>query len=211
MVGLDSEVSTPLPIPRFENRGHPLSGFGSLSEFHPYITAKQAVIPRGIALFRPFRGSFPFDVSQPRGATYPQRVPSRWLRCALRVSHPLDALLPSRPPGLVPSRFRPWGSTLRGLVPRLTPYALSSAAPLRVSPRPKRRGRPFRDTHAKRSPASGLGTSQMAEPNASLGFPAPGLAALNREERSRALSSPLALFRLGRTLTGPLAPQGFSC
>jgi len=50
MVRLDSEVSTPLPIPRFENRANPLSGFGSLSEFHPYITARQAVIPKDRAV-----------------------------------------------------------------------------------------------------------------------------------------------------------------
>jgi len=50
----------------------------------------------------------------------------------------------------------------------------------------------------------------MTGPNASLGFPAPRLAALSREGRSRALSSPLALSQLSRTLTEPPAPQGFS-
>jgi hypothetical protein len=153
----DSEVSTPLPTPRSKNRANPLSGFGSLSEFHPYITAPNRNSDDGIAPERPFRGFFPFDVCEPRGATWIRRIPSRRLSCALRVSHPLDALLPSRPPGLVPSRYRPWGLTLRGFAPRLAPYALSSAAPLRVSPRPKRRGRPFRDTHAKRSSNQGSG------------------------------------------------------
>jgi hypothetical protein len=54
------------------------------------------------------------------------------------------------------------------------------------------------------------GTSRMTVPIASLGFPAPRLTALSSERRSRALSSPLALLRPGRTLTAPLAPQGFS-
>jgi hypothetical protein len=53
--------------------------------------------------------------------------------------------------------------------------------------------------------------NQDPAPIAPLGFPAPRFLALCSEGRSHALSSPLALFRLGRTLTAPLAPQGFSC
>ena len=138
----------------------PLSGFGSLSEFHQYATTNNTVIPKGIALFRPFRGFFPFSVFQSRGATYLRRFPFRRLRCALRVSHPLDALLPSRPSGLVPSRYRSWGFTLRGLDPHLVPYALSDAAPLGVSPQTKSRGRPSRDSHTRFSPLLGLGIGQ---------------------------------------------------
>jgi hypothetical protein len=112
--------------------------------------------PEGSRLPRPFRGFFPSSVCQPRGATYLRRFPPRRLRCALRVSHPLDALLPSWPSGLVPSRYRSWGFTLRGLAPRTVPYALSDAAPLGVSSRPKRRDRPARDSHTTRSPTTGL-------------------------------------------------------
>ena len=57
-------------------------------------------------------------------------IPAHRLRCVPRVSHPLDALLPPRPAGLVSSRFRSWGSPSR-LVPHTVPYALSSAGPLR--------------------------------------------------------------------------------
>jgi len=38
------------------------------------------------------------------------------LCCALRVSHPLDALLPARPVGLVSSRSRSWGSPFEALI-----------------------------------------------------------------------------------------------
>jgi hypothetical protein len=39
------------------------------------------------------------------------------LSCALRVSHPLDALLPPRPARLIPSWIRSWGPTLQGFTP----------------------------------------------------------------------------------------------
>jgi hypothetical protein len=54
--------------------------------------------------------------------------------CAHRVSHPLDALLPPRPAGLVPSRSRVWGSPFEallrgerraGLSTRLHPHEVS--------------------------------------------------------------------------------------
>jgi hypothetical protein len=139
---------------------YPLSGFGSLSEFHQYATTNQTVTPERIALVRPYRGFFPFSVCQSRRATYPRRFPPHRLRCALRVSHPLDALLPSRPSGLVPSRYRSWGFPLRGFDPHPLPYALSSAAPLRISPSIRRRGRPSRDSHNGQSPSPVLVVSQ---------------------------------------------------
>jgi hypothetical protein len=52
---------------------------------------------------------------------------------------------------------------------------------------------------------------QAPAPIAPLGFPAPRFLALSSEGRSHALASPLALSRPGRTLTEPLAPQGFRC
>jgi hypothetical protein len=159
--GTESTLGSPLRRPstavkpwRFLSQA--LAPFQSFTSVPPRIF----VTPRGITPTRPFRGFFPFSVCQSRGATYPRRFPPRRLRCALRVSHPLDALLPSRPPGLIPSRYRSWGLTLRGLNPRLMPYALSSAAPLRGFASTKRRGRPSRDTHTKQSPPSGLGISQ---------------------------------------------------
>jgi hypothetical protein len=46
---------------------------------------------------------------QSRGATYPRQFPNCRLSYALRVSHPLDVLLPARPPGLISFRFHSWG------------------------------------------------------------------------------------------------------
>jgi hypothetical protein len=45
--------------------------------------------------------------------------------CALRVSHPLDALLPPWPAELISSRSRSWGLTLRGFQPPLAPCSFS--------------------------------------------------------------------------------------
>jgi len=81
------------------------------------------------------------------------------LGCALRVSHPLDALLPPWPAELISSRFRSWGSPFEAFLPPLVPYALSSAASLvelrRVTSYP--------------APPSGLGTPARV-PHAGLGF-----------------------------------------
>lgn len=119
-------------------------------------------------------------------------------------------MLPSRPPGLIPSRFHPWGLTLRGFTPRLAPYALSKRrAPQGLSSTKKEETALSGTLTPDEAPTTDPGTSQMTASTASLGFPAPRFAALNGEERSHALSSPLALSRLGRTLTEPLAPQGF--
>jgi hypothetical protein len=167
----------------------------SLSEYHQYVTTKQTVIPESITLLRPYRGFFPFSVFQSRRATYPRRFPFRRLCCAPRVSHPLDALLPSRPSGPIPSRYRSWGLTLRGLHPHPVPYALSSAAPLGVpSSTQQRRGRPSRDSHTKQSPSPGLvvnqGSLRRMPPWA---FPLRGFLP-STVENAHTLSHPLSCF-----------------
>jgi len=70
----------------------------------------------------------PSAFCQPWGATYPGESHLIQLSCVLRVSHPLDALLPPRPARLIPSWFRSWGSPFEALLLSLVPYALSSAA-----------------------------------------------------------------------------------
>jgi len=82
--------------------------------------------------------------------------PAHRLRCVRRVSHPLDALLPPRPAGLVSSRFRSWGSPSR-LVP--TRCRTPSRAPdpsgfWRGSYEPRL---PFRDRAHRADPARGPG------------------------------------------------------
>ena len=52
----------------------------------------------------------------PRRAALVPRPKSEHRGCAHRVSHPLDALLPPRPAGLIPSRSRVWGSPFEALL-----------------------------------------------------------------------------------------------
>lgn len=85
----------------------------------------------------PSEVSSPIAFSQSGGAPSQGSTHAALLEhgCALRVSHPLDALLPPRPAGLVPSRSHVWGSPfealLRGerrarLSSRLDPHEVSS-------------------------------------------------------------------------------------
>lgn len=48
----------------------------------------------------------------------PRELPPHGLSCAPGVSHPFDALLPSRPAGPISSRFRSWGFPSRPCSPR---------------------------------------------------------------------------------------------
>jgi len=82
--------------------------------------------------------------------------PAHRLGCVLRVSHPLDALLPPRPAGLVSSRFHSWGSPSR-LVPtrcRALSRAPDPSGFWRGSYEPHL---PFRDRAHRADPAHGPG------------------------------------------------------
>ena len=74
---------------------------------------------------RPFRGFLPSSVLPAMRSHLPPAgtTPNR-LRCALRVSHPLDALLPARPAELISSRSRYWAlpSEAFFLTLRRTPF-----------------------------------------------------------------------------------------
>jgi hypothetical protein len=89
----------------------------------------QSSHPDPSAVLAPSEVLSPLAFSQPRRATDCPTVPNRRSRCALRVSHPLDALLPPRSAGLVSSRYRSWGFPSR-LCSLRWPYALSNAASL---------------------------------------------------------------------------------
>jgi hypothetical protein len=132
---LDSEVSTPPP---------------SAGSYDPTRIPPQALAPLQSFTFVPPRASglptiewsaqsrrpplprfFPLQRFSSRAEPHTSNgFPTRWLRCALEVSHPLDALLPVRPIGLISSQIRSWGSPLEAffLPPRRTLF--SNAGPL---------------------------------------------------------------------------------
>jgi hypothetical protein len=158
------EVLTPSPTATsYDMAGYSSSGFNSSPEFHPYTAAsivfpdRQAGRQTRCSLLPRFLS--PSAFSQPHGATYLRQFPNHRLRCALRVSHPLDALLPVRPPGLVSSRSRSWGSLLEALfrARRRTPSP---------APGPSWGSNRFRRTSP---PLQGSNTSREARPR-QLGF-----------------------------------------
>jgi hypothetical protein len=82
--------------------------------------------------------------------------PAHRLRCVLRVSHPLDALLPPRPAGLVSSRFRSWGSPSR-LVPTRCRTLFRAPDPSGFWLSSNEPRLPFRDRAHRADPARGPG------------------------------------------------------
>jgi hypothetical protein len=75
-----------------------------------------------------------------------RELPPHGLCCVLGVSHPFDALLPSRPSGLVSSRFRSWDSPFEAFLPskrRTLSRAPSALARLASVFTPTRRLRAF--------------------------------------------------------------------
>jgi hypothetical protein len=101
---------------------------------------------------RSFRGFRPFSVFPAAQSHSVRRFPTHRSCCALRVSHPLDALLPARPPGLVPSRSRSWGSLLEALfrARRRTPFPAPGPS-WGSLPAPKSRSAPPGVLHIARS------------------------------------------------------------
>jgi len=116
--GLDSGVFTAAAAPNlFTSRGLSSLRLGlhlqSFTHAPPQMIEPAAAAPVSLA---PSQVSSPLASFQPRVATYPRPFPLRRLRCALEVSHPLDALLHSRPIGLIPSRSHFWGSPFEALL-----------------------------------------------------------------------------------------------
>lgn len=109
---------------------HPLAGFDTLSKHHHSFATTVDQKPESFGTnHRSFRGFFPYDVfPASRSHLPPTKTPLRWLRCALRVSHPLNALLPSRPPKLISSWSRPWGFPYRDMTKTRSRTPSSSAA-----------------------------------------------------------------------------------
>jgi hypothetical protein len=160
---------------------------------------------------RPFRGFFPFSVFPAARSHLHLAVPTPPVTLRPRVSHPPDALLPTRPAGLVPSRSRSWGSPFEALFlpSRRTssrtpsPSWGSGRSPKRLPPAPPG------VVHATESPPAGPGFSRVGCVVASLGLvPSEVSCLVQLAQQLFCAASPLALSRLGRKLTSPLAPQG---
>jgi hypothetical protein len=149
---------------------HPLVGLRLLQS----LTGPLRYPPRGLRLAADSSLSwafFPFDA---RGLADPLlRSLPRSVRCAPRASHPLSALLPASPSGLVSYRWRPWGFTLqsfslsRSRATSRWPSALLAVAVFPSCRRYRSRALPpgrsppvshWKEpaTHRKNSPPSGL-------------------------------------------------------
>jgi hypothetical protein len=102
----------------------PLQGFtaGSLRAPDPAL----GLLPKRGQDLAPSEVMVPYRVFPVWGSAVASRFPARAAfvsrpksehgGCAHRVSHPLDALLPPKPAGLVPSRSRVWGSPFEALL-----------------------------------------------------------------------------------------------
>jgi hypothetical protein len=128
----------------------PLQGFTAGSLRAPVLAV--GLLPKHGRTLAPSEVTVPYRVFPVWGSAIAMRFPKpRCLTCseehggcARRVSHPLDALLPPRPAGLIPSRSRVWGSPfealLRGerradLSTRQDPHEVSDPLPSAFDPR----------------------------------------------------------------------------
>lgn len=152
------------------NRGYPLAGFGSLSEYHQYVTAICRCFASATDT-RPFQGLLPFSVFPAAKSHLPPVDPNQPVTLRPRDFSP-------------PRRFAPFvtcraysipvpllGFTLRGFAPSTVPYALSSAVPLRaftlVWPN---KSLPSRSSHTVKRSVPGLATNQVAGADYLLGL-----------------------------------------
>ena len=126
------------------------------------------------ATFAPSEVCSPSASCQPRGATYPRWFPNHRLRCALRVSHPLDALLPARPAGFVSSQFRSWGLPFEALFPAWRRTPSRAPHPSWGSLDQIGRASPPGSCTSSRARTTGLGFSQDTVPVPPWAFPPPG-------------------------------------
>jgi hypothetical protein len=158
------------PSHGFYALGYPLSGFGSLTECHPCVTASQSVTPRS-------RLPAPSEVPAPSASVSHEEPPTSG------GSHPTGYVAPQ---GFSPSRRLAPLMTFRacfipvplmGFLPSEAFISAWCRTPSRV-PRPPVVPTQYRKVQPgiltpKRSPAAGLGFSQVAAPHAPLGFSAP--------------------------------------
>jgi len=105
------------------------------------LSVREARRPQSESNVRPFRGFLPFNVLPTARSHIPPAgtTPNR-LRCAPRVSHPLDALLPTRPAELISSRFRSWALPFEASILALRRTPSRAPFPSRASTRIRRSG-----------------------------------------------------------------------
>jgi hypothetical protein len=95
----------------------PLQSVTQTCRKNEFLTTSFSLLPR----FLPLQRSFPWRATLTRG------FPTPTLRYALRVSRPLDVLLPPRPAGFIPFQLRSWGSPFEVFLPPKQPYILPDA------------------------------------------------------------------------------------
>ena len=164
------------------------------------------------AIAHAFQGSFPFSVFPTVGSHLPGESHLVRFCCALRVSHPLDALLPPRSAELISSRSRSWGLPFEALfpptcrTPSRTPPTLLGFGELLGSLdfptglRTRRRSRPERRGLARRTCGCPLGLLPLR------GFLFPGRGKIR--PKSNRCHTPHVLSERGRKLTTSPAPPG---
>jgi hypothetical protein len=148
---------------------------------------------------RSFRGFSPLQRFPSRAEPpSPGELPAHRLRCALRVSHPLDALLPARPAGLIPSRSRSWGSLLEALIRARRRTPSPAPGPSWGSYQLRRTGPPLQGFSTSREARPRHpGFSQVAVSRASTSLLSSEASCPRRPAGRYTRSSPLVLSRLG--------------
>jgi hypothetical protein len=116
---------------------NPLSSFDSTHRVSPVCHRNRSHRPFSRRLRLPLPRFIPLQRFSSRTEPLTSAaIPRRRLRCALRVSHPLDALLPARPTELVSSRTRSWGFPPRLCSPRDAVRPFERRAPPGFDPHP---------------------------------------------------------------------------
>jgi hypothetical protein len=162
--------------------------------------------------FAPSKVLSPTAFSQPRGATLTRRISqTHRLRYALRVSHPLDVLLPPRPAGLISSRYRSWGSPFGvSNPPHSVVHPVGCRLPHEVScETPQRSQHPLQGlVHygESRTKSQRFRLTPVRLPPWALS--PPRHLTWTAWRIRKCATSPHVLCRYGRKLTLPLAPQG---
>jgi len=175
----------------------------SFTDFTPHGQAA----PRCSPIHAPSEVPSPSAFCQSRGATYLRRAPSPPVKL--------------RPQGFAPSRRLAPPATFRACFipvpllgfpfeacPSTVPYALSSAGPLRFSTRSSWTGPPLQGSGTPRRSCTRVWGLARLPRRCLLGIGHFEASCSGRREPNYQLTSPLALLRVGRVLTFPLAPQG---